>query len=315
MKVYLLTSVLVSAFLLGACAQTKKAGGSGRGVFSHRTFASAQEAADALGAAYLRRDQKAIAEILGDQGYQLISSGDAVIDQTEADWFCSLYREAHQVELQGDSQAVLNLGRSEQPYPIPLVKVDEKWRFDPSEGHEDLLSRRISKAELSAVNLVMAYVTAQREYKAKNWSDGGQHEYAQRLASHPGKHDGLFWETTPGKGAGPLGELAETAYQEGYRLKREGEPVVYRGYVYKLLMSQGPKAPGGAGDYLVGGRLVNGFALVAFPTRYAVSGVLTFLVNQEGIVYQKDLGPQTSQLGQAMTQFNPDRSWTKGAGN
>jgi hypothetical protein len=315
MKTNSLTSVLLSAFLLGAPAQTKKAGNVGQTAFSQRTFASAEEAATALGAAYARRDQKAIAEILGDKGYRLISSGDAVIDHHEANWFRSLYREAHRVEPQGESQAVLNLGRNEQPYPIPLVKVAGKWRFDPSEGHEDLLSRRISKAELSAVNIVMAYMSGQREYKSRDWSGAGQHEYAQRLASHPGRHDGLFWETTPGKRAGPLGELAEVAYEEGYRQRKEGEAIVYRGYVYKILKSQGPSATGGARDYLVGGRMTKGFALVAFPVRYAVSGILSFLVNQDGIIYQKDLGPKTGELGQAMTQFNPDRSWTKGAGH
>jgi hypothetical protein len=284
-------------------------------VFSQRTFASAQEAATALGAAYARRDQKAIAEILGDKGYRLVSSGDPVIDHHEANWFRSLYTEAHQVEPQGESQAILNLGRNEQPYPIPLAKVDGKWRFDPTEGHEDLLSRRISKAELSAVSVVLAFVSAQREYQAKDWSGGGQHEYAQQLASHPGKHDGLFWETGPGKGAGPLGELAETAYEEGYRKKKEDEPVVYRGYVYKILKSQGSNAAGGSKDYIVAGHMTKGFGLIAFPVRYAVSGVLTFLVNQEGKIYQKDLGPNTNELAQGMSQFNPDRSWTKGSGN
>jgi len=305
-------STLLCSILIAMPTQAQKVA---PGAFSQRSFASAEEAATALGGAYAHRDQKAIAEILGDKGYRLISSGDAVIDQHEADWFRSLYREAHQVEAQGESQAVLNLGRNEQPYPIPLVKAAGKWRFDPSEGHEDLLSRRISKAELSAVNVVIAYVTAQREYESRNWSGSGQHEYAQRFPSHPGKHDGLFWETTPGKVAGPLGELAEVAYQEGYRQRKVEETAVYRGYVYKILKSQGPNAPGGARDYLVGDRMTKGFALVAFPVRYAVSGVLTFLVNQDGTIYQKDLGPQTGDLGQAMTQFNPDRSWTKGGGN
>src|SRR5262245_56075002 len=157
MKIHLLISVLLSLFLVGAPAQNKKAGSADQTAFSYRTFASAQEAANALGAAYLGRDQKAIAEILGDRGYRLISSGDPVIDRHEASWFRSLYREAHQVEPQGESQAVLNLGRSEQPYPIPMAKVGGRWRFDPTEGHEDLLSRRISKAELSAVNVVLTF--------------------------------------------------------------------------------------------------------------------------------------------------------------
>jgi hypothetical protein len=283
--------------------------------FAQRTYSTAKEAATALGAAYARHDGKAIAEILGDKGYRLVFSGDPVIDHHEANWFRSLYKEAHQVEPQSESRALLTLGRNEQPYPIPLVKEAGRWRFDPSEGHEDLLSRRISKSELSALNVVVAYVGAQREYNSRDRNGDGQREYAQRIGSQPGKHDGLFWEKTPGQIEGPLAELAEVAQQEGYRRKKEGEPTVYRGYVYKILKFQGANAAGGSRDYLVGGRMIKGFAMVAFPARYGVSGLFTFLVNQEGIVYQKDLGPKTSELGQAMTQFNPDNSWTKGSGN
>jgi Protein of unknown function (DUF2950) len=161
---------------------------------------------------------------------------------------------------------------------------------------------------------VAAYVDAQRDYYSHDRNGDGIRKYAQQFGSSLGKHDGLYWENATGQRAGPLAELSETAGQEGYREKR-GEPVVYRGYVYKILKSQGANAPGGLRDYLVDGRMTKGFALVAFPARYGVSGVLTFLVNQEGAIYQKELGQQTYELGQAMTQFNPDPSWSRGASN
>jgi hypothetical protein len=309
------TIAFLGALLLTSTTPAQQTGVPAKKAFAQRTYSTAKEAATALGAAYARHDGQAIAEILGDKGYRLISSGDPVIDHNEANWFRSLYKEGHEVEPQSASRAVLSLGRDGQPYPIPLVKEAGRWRFDPSEGHEDLLSRRIGKAELSALNVVTAYVDAQRDYYSQDRNGDGKREYAQQFASHPGTHDGLYWVVAPGKGAGPLGQLAEIAGQEGYRQKKEGDPSVYRGYIYKILKSQGANAAGGSRDYLVDGRMIKGFALVAFPARYGASGILTFLVNQEGIVYQKDLGTKTSDLGQAMTQFNPDRSWSKGSGN
>jgi hypothetical protein len=253
-----------------------------------------------------------VAEILSDKGWRLVSSGDPVLDRHERAWFLSLYKEGHEVVAESDSLAVLQLGKDELPYPIPIVKKGQRWRFDPSEGHEDLLSRRISKAELSAVNVVLAYVKAQRDYHQKDHNDDGVMEYAQKLKSTPGRHDGLFWEGQPGKAAGPLAGLAAVAGQEGYRGVRAADLPIYRGYAYKILDAQGPQAPGGARDYMVNGRMTGGFALVAFPLRYGVSGLLTFLVNQDGVIYQKDLGPKTVELGQKMTHFDPDQTWAKG---
>ena len=315
MKRAFVTVVISGALLLRLSPQAQQPRVPPKNTFVQKTYATAKDAVSALGAAHARHDGEAIARILGDKGYRLVYSGDPVIDHHEANWFRSLYKEAHQVEPESDSRAVLTLGRDEQPYPIPLVKEAGRWRFDPSEGHEDLLSRRISKAELSALNAVIAYVAAQREYHSRDWNGDGQREYAERFASQPGKRDGLFWEKAPGQFEGPLAELAEIAQLEGYHQKKEGELAVYRGYVYKILKSQGTTAPRGSSDYLVEGRMTKGFALVAFPARYGVSGVFTFLVNQEGIVFQKDLGPKTRELGQAMVQFNPDSSWIRGSGN
>ena len=242
-------------------------------------------------------------------------SGDPVIDRHERAWFLSLYREGNEVDPKGESRAVLNLGKDEQPYPIPLVQVGAEWRFDPSEGHEDLLSRRMGKNELSALNVVVAFVEAQREYHKQPQRGDAIQEYAQKLKSTPGQHDGLYWEGSAGKGAGPLAGLADLAGKEGYRPAKAGEPRIYRGYVYKPLTAQGPQAPGGAREYIVNGRMTAGFALVAFPIRYGISGVLTFLVNQDGVVYQNDLGPKTVEVGRSMTRFDPDTTWTKGQAN
>jgi len=280
-----------------------------------KTYTSPEAAARALGAAYDKGDRTAMAKILGDRAWRLVFSGDPVIDRHERAWFLSLFRERHAVEVESEARAVLALGKDEIPYPIPIVKRQSRWRFDPSEGHEDLLSRRISKAELSALNVVVAYAEAQRAYHEKPWRGDGVREYARRIRSTPGQQDGLIWEGRAGRFAGPLAGLAEALRQEGYRPTKEGAVPVYRGYAYKLLDGQGPEAPGGARAYVVDGRMTGGFAVVAFPARDNVSGVMTFLVNQDGVVYQKDLGPNTAALCRQMTQFNPDATWTKGRAN
>ena len=277
-----------------------------------KVFPSPEAAAKALGAAYQKGDPKAVTEILGDKAWRLVFSGDPVIDRHERAWFLSLYEEGHEVVADGGRSAVLQLGKDGQPYPIPVIKKGRLWQFDPSEGHEDLLSRRIGKAELTAVNLVVAYVDAQREYHQRGYSGSGTREYAQRFRSTPGRKDGLYWEGAADKAEGPIAALVEAALKEGYQPSREGEWPVYRGYVYKILTAQGPQASGGAREYLVNGRMTEGFALVAFPIRYGVSGILTFMVNQDGAVYQKDLGPKTVEVGRQMTRFNPDQGWTKG---
>jgi len=279
---------------------------------TQQTFASAEEAAEALGAAYKRGDSKSVAKILGDKGLQLVSSGDPVIDRYERSWFLSLFKEAHEVVPESETRAVLQLGKDEYPYPIPIVKERDKWRFDPDEGHEDLLSRRISKAELSALNLMVACVDAQREYYRQDHDGDGVFEYARKFRSSPGQHDGLYGERKQGEAPSPVGALVEAFLKEGYRPAKEGQLAVYRGYFYKMLAAQGARAPGGARDYIVNGKMTGGFAMLAFPVRYRVSGILTFMVNQEAVVYQKDLGPKTVAFGKEMAFFDPDKSWSKG---
>jgi hypothetical protein len=277
-----------------------------------KSFATPEAATRALAAAYQNGDNKAVAEILGDKASRLAFSGDPVIDQHERAWFLSLYEEGHVVIPDGKGRAVLQLGKDGQPYPIPLIKKGTQWRFDSSEGHEDLVSRRIGKTEVTAVNLVSSYVDAQRAYHETPNRNDGVREYAQRFRSTPGQRDGLYWEGQSGKEEGPIAKLIEAASKEGYLPAKEGEWPVYRGYVYKILTAQGPLASGGAREYIVNGRMTEGFALVAFPVRYGVSGIMTFLVNQDGVIYQTDLGPKTVEAGRQMTRFNPDKTWTKG---
>jgi hypothetical protein len=279
---------------------------------SQATFASAEEAAQALGAAYQRGDAKAVAKILGDKGMRLVSSGDPVIDRYEREWFLSLYREGFEVMAESESRAVLVLGKEEHPFPIPIVEQNKKWRFDPREGHEDLLSRRISKAELSALNIIVACAEAQQEYFRRDHDGDGVFEYARKFRSSPGRHDGLYWETKEGETPSPVKGLVDVFLKEGYGPAEEGRLFVYRGYFYKMLMAQGAHAAGGARDYIVNGKMTGGFAVVAFPVRYRISGVLTFMANREGAVYQKDLGPKTVALGKAMTLFDPDKGWSRG---
>jgi hypothetical protein len=281
-------------------------------IVAQKTFTTAEEAAKALGAAYNSGVNTAVADILGDKELRLVSSGDPVIDRHEREWFLSLFGEEHEVVFESADRAVLQIGKAETPYPVPLVKTGRGWRFDPSEGHEDLISRRIGKTELSALNMIAAYVNAQREYFREDHDGDGTLEYAQRFRSSPGQHNGLSWESNRGEASSPIAEIVDAIREEGYKTTEDGKMTAYRGYFFGILKAQGANACGGARAYVVDGKMTGGFALVAFPIRYGISGVLTFVVNQEGVVYQKDLGPKTVKLGRDMVFFNPDKSWTKG---
>jgi len=304
--------VMLFIGLLSGCLMGATALGLGRAqAGSQKSFPTAEKAAEALAAGYKCADQGSLLEILGPKGHRLVSSGDPVADQVEREWFISLYDEGHSVFFESEDRAVIQIGNDEQPYPVPIVKNREKWRFDSSEGHEDLLSRRISKNELSALNLAITYVEAQKEYYRIDHDGDGLLEYAQLLRSNEGNHDGLYWKKEAEGDGSPAEPFAEVACKEGYSLNHRGS-APYRGYYYKVLKGQGPNAPGGEMDYVLNGKMVGGFALVAYPARYNISGVMTFMVNQNGVVYQKDLGPRTVSIAQKMATFNPDKTWTRG---
>lgn len=277
---------------------------------SQRVFPSAAQAVEALVAA--NRDNKlgALSQILGPGGAKLIRSGDPVADQTHRAHFVAAYDAGHRIEFEGDSKAVLVVGTEEWPLPIPLVRSDAGWRFDARAAEQEILNRRIGRNELNVIEVCRAYVEAQREYAALNVLPGGRHEYAQHFKSRAGQRDGLYWPAKAGEPQSPLGPLFAQARAGGYGDDPVGDtPQPYHGYYFRILTSQGPHAPGGAKSFIVDGHMVGGYALVAYPARYEDSGIMTFIVSQDGIVFEKNLGPDTAAVAPRIAQFDPDASW------
>ena len=291
-------------------AETKPAAPPKPAVVPPKQFASAEEAVQAFVAALRAGDTKALVVILGSEGRGLVVSGDPVADRQAREKFLQSYDAANKLAARGDTTMTLQVGADEWPLPIPLVKQGERWRFDPRQGREEIIARRIGRNELYTMQTCLAIVDAQREYYAQDHNGDGILEYARQFASTPGKRDGLYWPTQSGEQPSPLGDLVVRARAEGYR-RAEGGPTPYYGYMYRILTAQGPAAPGGAHEYVVRGHMIAGFAVVAFPAQYGVSGVMTFIVNQDGDVYQKDLGPNTRATAMAMKTFDPDKTWTK----
>jgi hypothetical protein len=274
-----------------------------------RTFASPEEAVKALVEALKSKDAKALEAIFGPGSKDLVSSGDLVADSAEYERTVNHLEQKTRLE-QSAGKVILHAGNEEWPFAIPIVKKDALWRFDLKQGREEILARRIGRNELSAIQFCLAYVDAQREYALKDRDTDGLLEYAQKFRSDTGKKNGLYWDVKAGEAQSPLGPLAAVAQKQGYSTKRE-KPEPYLGYYYRILKAQGKEALGGAYDYVVKGKMIGGFALVAYPAKYASSGVMSFIVNQDGVVYEKDLGRNTEKSVQAMKLFNPDSSWKK----
>ncbi|MGA9195243.1 MAG: DUF2950 domain-containing protein [Pseudolabrys sp.] len=274
---------------------------------AQQAFKTPDEAASALVSAAKTNDMKAFATVLGPDGDDIVSSGDVVADAATRQKFVAAYDAKHQMTMEGDNKAILIIGQEDFPLPIPLVRKDGMWRFDTAAGREEILARRIGKNELDAIQASLAYVDAQNDYAEKDRTGAGVGTYAQRIISQPGKKDGLYWPTAQGEEASPLGELVAQATAQGYRVGGGRTP--FHGYYFKILTEQGPAAAGGELDYVVRGKMIGGFALVAYPAEYGNSGVMTFLVNHAGTVFQKDLGPDTARLAERMTSFNPDKTW------
>ncbi|PZU94528.1 MAG: DUF2950 domain-containing protein [Chelatococcus sp.] len=273
---------------------------------AQQPFRRADDAASALAEAVRSGDRARILKVLGRRGEDIVSSGDKVADSANRQRFLTAYDQQHRVAQDG-SRATLIVGANEFPFPIPVVRRNGRWRFDTEAGRQEILFRRIGRNELDTIQTALAYVDAQREYAEKDRTGAGPGVFAQRIVSSPGTRDGLFWPGAPDGGESPLGEFVASAAAEGYRAG--DRPIPYHGYVYKVLTRQGPDAAGGAMDYLVDGRMKRGFALLAYPADYGNSGVMSFLVNQLGVVFQKDMGPGTERIARRMTSFNPDRSW------
>jgi hypothetical protein len=274
------------------------------------TFASPQQALDGLVAALRTGDTKAIENVLGPGSAKLISSGDPVADKDARERFITAVGEGSKVDKHDNGNVFFEVGKDEWPFPIPVVMADGSWHFDSHAGAEEIINRRIGANELNTINVCLSYVDAQREYATADRNHDGFLEYAQQFLSDPGKRNGLYWPQEVGEEESPIGPLLVAAQAKGYVFQK-GTRTPYYGYYYRILKAQGPHAPGGAMDYVVGGHMIGGFALVAFPAEYGSSGVMTFIVNYEGEVYQKDLGPKTTEIAEKMTQYDPDSSWKK----
>ena len=279
------------------------------GAFAQERFSTPEDAVAALIAAARATDQAGLTRVLGPNSREIVSSGDPVADASGRKRVLEAYDAKHQVVMEGADKAALVIGDDDWPFPIPLVRTANGWQFDTAAGRDEILFRRIGRNELSTIQTCLAYVDAQNEYAEKGIAGNGV--YAQRFVSRAGKKDGLYWPTQAGEDDSPLGELAAAAAAEGYRAGEQRVP--YHGYYYKILTRQGPNAPGGALDYVVRGNMIGGFALVAYPAQYRNSGVMTFLVNHQGRVYEKDLGPDAARIAQSMTAFNPDSTWQQAA--
>ena len=269
---------------------------------AQQTFKTPDEAAARLAEAAKSGYAKMVLMVLGRDAADIVSSGDEVSDKETLERFTKAWDEKHSIKLEGDKKAVMILGNDDFPFPIPLMKKKSVWEFDTAAGRQEILYRRIGRNELDAIQTCLAFVDAQNEYAEKDRGQGAG-VYAQRIVSTTGNKDGLYW---PGDDS-PLGELAAQAAGEGYKVG-EG-PIPYHGYYFRVLTQQGPNAPGGTLSYVVKDKMIGGFALLAWPAEYGNSGVMTFLVNHNGVVYQKDLGDSTAALVKRMNAFNPDQTW------
>ena len=273
------------------------------------TFASPEEAAKALADATRADERKQIWQVLGPGASKFVRSGDPVQDEQAREAFVAAYDKAVKFEREGDTKATLLIGPGDFPFPYPLVMKHGRWQFDARQGNEQVLDRRIGRNELAAIKVCLAVVDAQREYAARDRDGNGLLEYAQKLMSTPGKQDGLYWATNAGDQPSPLGLLTANARSQGYPATGAGNP--YHGYYYKILTSQGEDAQGGAYDYIVNGRMIGGFGLVAYPARWGTSGVMSFVCNHDGVVFEKNLGKDTSAIAARMSAYNPDSTWQK----
>jgi len=298
------TLALALAPLLGACASPGPA---------PQGFATPEAAAKALADAARANSEAQLLALVGAQDADLVGSGDPVEDANVRARFAELYDQKHTIDMDASGgRATIEVGPDQWPFPMPLVKdARGQWAFDAAAGAEEIIDRRVGRNELATIETCRAVCDAQREYRDLELADKGLGEYAQRfLCSAPGKHDGLYWPAEPGQPVSPLGPLVADAQKEGYSKSKDAQPQPFHGYFYRMLTAQGPYAPGGERSYLVDGHMTQGFALIAYPAEYGSSGVMSFLVNANGIVYQADLGDETAVIAGDMPAYDPDERWT-----
>jgi Protein of unknown function (DUF2950) len=271
-----------------------------------KTFSSAEEASNALVVATRGNDEKALLDILGPDGKQIISSGDDTEDAESRATFVEKYDQMHRLVQEPDGTTTLYIGAENWPTPIPLLNRGNSWYFDTEASKQEILFRRIGRNEMSTIRVCEELVAAQKEYYSTH-----QNQYAQKIFSDEGQQDGLYWKAPDGGSPSPVGPLVASAAANSYAKSQEQGPTPFRGYYFRTLTRQGKKGPGGAKDYVVDGKMSQGFAFVAYPAEYRSSGVMTFIVDQDGIVYQKDLGKKTEVLAKSLKEYNPDSSWQK----
>ena len=297
-----LAKLAAVALLLTACLSMRSmAQQSG-----HKTFPSPELAANALVTALQSNDEKEMLDILGPAGKQIVSSGDETEDAHNRANFVQKYQQMHRFVNEPDGTTMLYIGAENWPAPIALVSKGNSWYFDTAAGKKEILYRRVGLNEMSTIRVCQELVTAEKEYYSAQ-----QNEYAQKILSDEGQHNGLYWRSADGEPQSPIGPLIASAVAEGYPRPPSGAPIPYRGYYYRILTHQGKNGSGGAKNYIVNGKMTGGFAFVAYPAEYRSSGVMTFIVNEDGVVYQKDLGKKTDVRAKSIKEYNPDSSWQK----
>jgi Protein of unknown function (DUF2950) len=312
LKISLVASAIVIPCLLSLAVHAAPAAKTDAPATSQskgKAFDTPKQAADALVQAAESFDTGTLKDILGPDSEDIIASEDPVQDKNRAAEFAAKAKEkmSVQTDKKNPNQAIVLVGNDNFPLPIPLVKQKGKWFFDMKVGREEILNRRIGANELNAIEICRGFVEAQHEYALEKHDGAKVNQYAQRVLSTPGKHDGLAWQNADGTWGGPVGEEVAKALEQGYT--QQSQPQPYHGYYFKVLKGQGPAAPMGEMDFVVGGAMIGGFALAAAPAQYRVTGVMTFIVGPDGVVYEKDLGPDTLKMFQSMDRYNPDKTW------
>jgi len=312
-KFFMIACAIVNCFLLVLVTQAapapKRESTAAASQPQQKQFDTPKQAADALVQVAANFDVAAAKEILGPDSDDIVTSEDPVMDKNRAQAFAAKAQEKNSIEIdkKNPNRAILLVGNDDFPLPIPIVKSKGKWSFDTKVGREEILNRRIGANELNAIQVCRGFVEAQHEYAQEKHDDSKVNQYAQRIISTPGKHDGLAWQNADGTWGGPVGEEVAKALEQGY--SNPSQPQPYHGYYFKVLKGQGPAAPMGEMDFVVGGAMIGGFALAAAPAEYRVTGVQTFIVGPDGVVYEKDLGPDTLKTFQSMDRYNPDKTW------
>ena len=276
-----------------------------------QTFSSAAEASTALITALRSDDQQALSKMLGPDAKDILSSGDETEDKNDRDQFIQKYEQMHRMVTEPDGTTTLYIGAENWPTPIPLVHAGNSWYFNTAAGKQEILYRRIGENELAVIQVCRELVDAEKEYYAQPHDGDSGKQYAQKFFSDPQMHNGLYWETVPGQVESPIGSLVASAAIEGYIKDASQKPQPFQGYYFRIVKGQGASAAGGERSYLVGGKMTRGFAIVAYPAEYRSSGVMTFVVNQDGIVYEMDLGRQTDEIAKGLTRYDRDSSWRK----